>query len=173
MCLWCPFPRALRGKGAQGRKSPFVPCLAWRAFPSGARQSQHAGIQEQVPLNPCDTGRAVGLCSCAETTTRRLLLTPISTTLQTICSVPWAMCSAVAKLLPVQFGSAEQNTFCWGPQFPSRTLKKLLSVFYKSCWHLSSSLNAPTRDCRQLLACPSSASLFLWLSRPHAMFKCL
>lgn len=146
MCLWCPFPRALRGKGAQGRKSPFTPCLARRAVPSGARQFQHTGIQEQVPLHRCDTGSTVGLCSCAGTTTRRLLLTCISTTVQTICPVPWAMCSAVAKLLPVQLGSAQQNTFCWGPQFPSRTLKKSPSVFYKSCGHLSSSLYAPTRD---------------------------
>lgn len=162
-----------QGERCTGQKVSLYTLPCWRALPSGARQSQHAGIQEQVPLHRCDTGSTVGLCSCAGTTTRRLLLTRISTTVPVpCCPVPWAMCSAVAKLLPVQLpGSAQQNTFCWGPQFPSRTLKKSPSVFYKSCGHLSSSLNAPTRDCRQLLACPSSASLFLWLSGPHATFK--
>lgn len=169
MCLWCPFPSALRAEGERstGQKVSFAPCLAGAALTSGARHCQHRGTQEQA----CGAGGSVGLSSSPGTRTSCLLLTCISTTMQAIYRVPWAMCSSVAKLLPVQLGTAQQNAFCWGPQFPSRTLKRSLSVFYKSCGPLSSSFNAPTRDPRQLLACPSSASLFLRLSGPHVVFK--
>lgn len=159
-------PQGWRGKVHRAESLPLHPVS------SGARQSQHTGEAEQVPLHPCGTGSSVGQCSSAVSTASCLLLTCVSTTVQTIYPVPWAMCSVVAKLLPVQLGIiAQRNTFCWGPQFPARTLKKSLSVFYKSCRHLSSSLSAPTRDPRQLLACPSSLSLFWWSSGPRAMFS--
>lgn len=149
MCLWCPFPRALRAEGERctGQKVSLcsLPCLEGSHIRSQAIPA-HRNAGAGSCLHPCGTGSSVGLCSCAVTTTSWLLLTCIFTTVQTIYPIPWAMCSAVAKLLPVQFGSAHQNAFCWGPQLPARTLKMSPSVFYKSCGHLSSSLNVLTHD---------------------------
>lgn len=92
----------LRGKGAQGckhrQKVSFYTLPCTEGFRSSSRAiPAHRGMQEQVPLHPYGTGNAVGLYSCM--VTGWLLLTRISTVVQTICPVHWATRSAVAKLL--------------------------------------------------------------------------
>jgi len=80
----------LRGKGAWGCKHwqkvslCTLPCTGGFCISSQAILARR-GMQEQVPLHPYGTGNTVGLYSCV--VTRWLLLTRISTSVQTICPI--------------------------------------------------------------------------------------
>lgn len=95
--VWCFFPRHVKaalwpaegercsGLQAGAESLPLcLPCtegfhISSRAIPA------HRGVQEQVALHPYGPGNTVGLYSCI--VTRWLLLTCISTVVQTICPI--------------------------------------------------------------------------------------